>query len=190
MKRTLLALTLGALASYTITTNAKPPKPALVDITPGECSSEFSDPSFNVEADWTWAEIEETSEHTKFGGDAEVLVMYSASYAFEETIIDLVGVEHALSFSVSQYNEEADQTNEVTYTCVDYECNAELMVDDFSPMILAMLSDSYPDVVWDSFSIDGAELDNLHIKGMDPSMGSKKMKHQNYPLVNLCPADE
>jgi len=203
MKPTALALTISALLFSTTFAQAKPAKPALVDIDPVSCTTDADDPVSMVDVEWMWSWEtggETTPPHTQFGGDADINVTVSATDSFEEPTVTLTDYPFSISFSVSMLDDEEDQTNELVYSCEEPEivddvmsasCTGSLEISELGELASMALSDMFPEVEeWAEVEVTSATLDDVKIKAMDPSVGVKRMKYQKYPLVSLCSDEE
>ncbi|OAJ95349.1 hypothetical protein [Vibrio bivalvicida] len=203
MKPTALAFAISALCVSATYVQAKPAKPALVDIEPVSCTTDVDDPVSMVDVEWMWSWEtggEDSPPHTKFGGDADLNVTVSATDNLAEPTVTLTDYPFSISFSVSMLDEEEDQANELVYSCEDPEivddvmsanCTGSLEISELVELASMGLSDMFPEVEeWEEVEVTSATLDDVRIKAMDPSVGVKRMKYQKYPLVSLCLDDE
>ena len=199
MKTTALTLILGTLCTCATYSQAKPAKPALVDIIPISCETDTGDPVSTVDVVWNWSwesNGEPNPPHTQFGGDTDINVTISATDNVIEPTVALTDYLLTFSFSVSELDQLEDQTNELVYSCNDHEtvddimsasCSGSLTISDLDLLASSAVANMFPNIeTWESIEVNSVTLDSVKIKAMDPSVGIKGMKYQKYPLVSLC----
>ena len=203
MKTTALTLAFGALCTCATFAQAKPTKAALVDIEPISCDTDADDPVSTVDVVWNWnweTDGELSPPHTQFGGDADIHLMISATDNLSEPTVTLTNYLLTFAYSVSKFDQEKDQTNELVYSCDEPEtldgtmsatCSGSLTLSGLDQLANSTVENMFPSVeTWDNIEVNSVTLDDVKIKAMDPSVGLKGMKYQKYPLVSLCTTDE
>ena len=184
-------LTIGLITWITMSAQAKNTREAIADIVPIEPCIESTNLNGSLDVSWDW---EDGGTQTKFGGDAVYKV--SGSYNYEET--DFYFNEITVEIEIEQLNPDflkADYVGMLTYECppdptaLVGTCVGE--INDLNEALKIAVRSEFE--LAEDFVVDiypGYKLLGVWVKAMNPSVedevDDKKIKRQNYPLVNVC----
>ncbi len=175
-KITVLFLTVMLVVGFAGLTQAKKAKPLdLAVITGISCGDVADGNGQKFQAEWSWEAIDDTPEHTKFGGDAIYKVAVYLDGAVEPITV-------GLEVEIVKFDSELDGFDgKMSYYCTDFLCmgDAYEVSDEFIIAALGNIFHDAEEIVFERIGFG----EEVWVKAMNPGV---KRTPQNYVKVNVC----
>jgi len=189
-------LTICLITWITMSAQAKNTREAIATIVPIAPCIESIDMGGSLDVSWDWTA---GGTQTKFGGDAVYKVSGSYTYINTELLEVVVDFDEiTLEIEIEQLDPDfllADYVGLLAYECspdqtaTDGTCVGK--ISDLEEALKIVVRSEYGLVEDEVVEIEqGYVLLGVWVKAMNPSVevvvDGKKIKRQNYPLVNVC----